>query len=109
MPYQYRYQTINLPVNNDDGTPLDAADLTAAEYAIFDCQNVKRVDKTIANGGLTVAVLDGVNILTCELTADETKHLCGQVDQELKVATTGTEFLGTALSSTKINFIKTRI
>lgn len=109
MPYQFRYQTINLPVNNEDGTPLDAADLTAAEYAIFDCQNVKRVDKTLANGGLTVAVLDGVNILTCELTADETEHLCGQVNHELKVATTGNQFLGAALSSPKINFIKTRI
>lgn len=109
MPYQYRYQTINLPVNNEDGTPLDAADLTAAEYAIFDCNNVKRVDKTIANGGLTVAVLDGVNILTCELTPDETKHLCGQVQHEMKIATTGTDYLGVVLSSPRINFIKTRI
>ena len=109
MPYQYRYQTINLPVNNEDGTPLDAADLTAAEYAIFDCQNVKRVDKTIANGGLTIAVLGGVNILTCPLTAEDTKHLCGQVNHEFKVATTGDEFLGVVLASPKINFIKTRI
>lgn len=109
MPYQYRYQTFNIPVSNEDGTPLDAADLTAAEYAIFDCQNVKRVDKTIANGGLTVAVLDGVNILTCELTAEETKHLCGQVQHELKIATTGTKFRGMGLSSPRINFIKTRI
>lgn len=109
MPYQYRYQTINLPVNNDDGTPLDASTITAAEYAIFDCQNVKRVDKTIANGGLTVAVLDGVNILTCELTPDETKHLCGQVQHELKIATTGTDYIGVVLSSPRINFIKTRI
>lgn len=109
MPYQYRYQTINLPLSSDDGTSLDAADLTAAEYAIFDCQNVKRVDKTIANGGLTVAVLDGVNILTCELTEDDTKHLAGQVNHELKIATVGTEFRGVVLSSPKINFIKTRI
>ncbi len=109
MPYQFRYQTINLPVNDASGNPIDAADLTAAEYAIFDCDNVKRIDKTIANGGLTVAVLDGVNILTCELTAEETKHLCGQVSQEFKVATTGDEFLGVVLSSPKINFIKTRI
>ena len=109
MPYQFRYQTINLPVNNEDGTPLDAADLTAAEYAIFDCQNVKRVDKTIANGGLTIAVLDGVNILTCELTANETEHLCGQVSHEIKVAKVGANYLGAALSSPKINFIKTRI
>jgi hypothetical protein len=109
MPYQYRYQVINLPVNDASGNPLDASTLTAAEYAIFDCNNVKKVDKTIANGGLTVAVLDGVNILTCELTAEDTKHLCGQVSQEFKVATTGEEFLGVVLSSPKINFIKTRI
>ena len=109
MPYQFRYQTFNIPVSNEDGTPLDAADLTAAEYAIFDCQGVKRVDKTIANGGLTVAVLGGVNILTCELTAEETKHLCGQVPQELKVAIVGYEFLGTVLASPKITFQKTRI
>lgn len=109
MPYQFRYQTFNIPVSNEDGTPLDAADLTAAEYAIFDCQGVKRVDKTIANGGLTVAALDGVNILTCELTAEDTKHLCGQVNHEFKAATTGDEFLGAALASPKINFIKTRI
>ena len=109
MPYQYRYQVINLPVNDSSGNPIDAADLTAAEYAIFDCDNVKRIDKTIANGGLTVAVLDGVNILTCELTAEETKHLCGQVPQELKIALVGNEFLGTILASPKVTFQKTRI
>jgi hypothetical protein len=109
MPYQNRYLTVNIPLNNPDGTSLDAADVTAAEYAIFDCNSVKRVDKTISNGGLTVAVVDGVNVLTCQLTPDETKHLCGQVNHEFKVATTGDEFLGVVLASPKINFIKTRI
>lgn len=109
MPYQNRYLTVNIPLNNPDGTSLDAADVTAAEYAIFDCNNVKRVDKTIVNGGLTVAVVDGVNVLSCQLTPDETKHLCGQVNQELKIATVGDNFVGTALSSTKITFNKTKI
>lgn len=109
MPYQNRYQTINLPLSNADGTPLDASTVTAAEYALFDCQGTKRAEKTIANGGLTVAVLDGVNILTCALTAAESEHLCGKVSQELKIATTGTEYVGVVMSSPQITFIKTRI
>lgn len=109
MPYQNRFETINLPVSDESGVSIDASTIAAAEYAIFDCQNVKRVEKTIANGGLFVAVLDGVNILACNLTADETEHLCGQVPHELKIALTGTEFRGVTLSSPRINFTKTRI
>ena len=109
MPYQNRFETINLPVSDESGVSIDASTIAAAEYAIFDCQNVKRVEKTIANGGLYVAVLDGVNILACNLTADETEHLCGQVPHEIKVALSGTNYLGAVLPSPNITFIKTRI
>lgn len=109
MPYQNRYQTINLPISNQSGISIDAATITAAEYAIFDCQGVKRIEKTIAGGGLYVATLDGINILACNLTASETENLCGQVPHEIKVALSGTNYLGAVLPSPNITFIKTRI
>lgn len=109
MPYQNRFQTINLPLSDSSGVTIDASTITAAEYAIFDCQNVKKIDKTLANGGLYVAILDGENILACDLTADETATLCGQVNHELKAATVDSEFKGVTLASPKINFISTRI
>lgn len=109
MPSQNRFQTFNLPIQDQDGLALDASTLSAAEYVIFDCCGTKKVHKTLANGGLYVATLNGVNILAVNLTADETKDLCGMVNQELKVATTASNFFGVNLSSPRINFVQSKI
>lgn len=109
MPYQNRVEPMYFPVFGEDGIQVDAATISAAEYAIFDCQNIKRVEKTIANGGLTVTLMDGFNVLFCTLTADETEYLCGQVQHEMKIALTGSDYRGVTLSTPRINFTKTRI
>ena len=119
MPYQNRYNTIVLSGAMSDGASFDAADYTAAEYTIYSCaasgagtpqvQNAAVViQKTLADGGLVVAILDGQNVLQCTLTDTETQNLCGKVYHELKVATTGQQWLGVQLSSQELNFIKTR-
>lgn len=120
MPlYQNRYSTIVLSGSMSDGTPFDAADYTAAEYTIYSCaaagagtpqvQNAAVIiQKTLADGDLTVVILDGQNVLQCTLTDVETQNFCGKAYHELKVATTGEQWLGVQLSSQELNFIKTR-
>lgn len=118
MPYQNRYNTIVLAGSLSDGVQFDAADYTAAEYTIFSCaastqtpsvQNANVViQKSIADGGLTVVVLDGQNVLQCTLTDTETQNFCGKVYHELKVATTGSQWLGVQLSQPTLTFTPTR-
>lgn len=107
MLFQNRYNTIQLTPTDSSGNPVDAADLTGAEYYIYDCNKVAHIHKKL-NDGLDVVVLDGNNILQCVITPEECKNLCGRVSHELKVALVGSDWLGVQLSTTQITFTATR-
>jgi hypothetical protein len=119
MPYQNRYNTIILNGQMSDGTAIDASTYTAAVYTIYSCASSGRgtpqvqnantvIQKTLADGDLYVVVLDGQNVLECVLTDTETQNFCGKVYHELKVATTGSEWLGVQLSQPTLTFTPTR-
>lgn len=108
MLFQNRYNTIQLAAFDASGQEIDALTLTAAEYRIYDCNKVSKIDKSLSNGGLTIVDVDGVNVLQCTIAPDECKDLCGRVTQELKVALVSEQWLGAQLSTNQITFAKTK-
>ena len=104
--FEARDNTIVLPLSNQDGSYLDPALITDAEYAIFSkCYSTKVFEASLSGGGITIVSLGADDVLQIDIPY--TVNICGQVPNELKILKDG-KWLGVTLSSGKINFIQTR-
>lgn len=104
--FESRDNTIVLPLSNQDGSYLDPATITDAEYAIFSkCYSQTLFKASLSGGGITIVSLGADDVLQVDIPS--TVQICGQVPNELKILKDG-KWRGVTLSSGKINFIQTR-